>query len=54
MNIHDFDEYDREQLEKAKQILLKVYEYHYGDGKMNMKLNRLATIIHKINELLEM
>lgn len=54
MNIHDFGDYDREQLEKAKQILLKVYEYHEPDGAIRTKTNRLATIISKIDELLKM
>ena len=51
MRKHDFDEYDREQLKKAEELLLKVYEYHYGNSHMKLKLNRLATIISKITEL---
>lgn len=54
MNDHDFTQYDRQQLESAKQILLRIYEYHDGDGKMQEKINRLATIIYKIDTLIKM
>lgn len=54
MLYNDFREYDREQLEQAKKLLLKVYEYHYDNGEMRMKTNRLATIISKIDEVLKM
>lgn len=48
---HEFGEYDLEQLEKAKNHLMKVYEYHYGDSKMKSQLNRLETIIIKLEYL---
>lgn len=51
MRKHDFDQYDHDQLEKAKQLLIKVYEYHYGDSKMQSKVKRLETIIAKLETL---
>lgn len=51
MNKHTFDAYDMEQLDKAKQILEKVYEYHYGDSLMRGQVKRLETIIKKIEHL---
>jgi hypothetical protein len=49
--LHDFDEYDEMQFSKAKDILNRIYEYHYGDSHMRGKLNRLYTIITKIEQL---
>lgn len=46
-----FDSYDLEHIEKAKQLLTKVYEYHYGDSKMRREILRLETIIAKIQFL---
>lgn len=51
MRKHYFDHYDQDQLEKAKQLLMKVYEYHYGDSKMRSKIKRLETIIAKLETL---
>lgn len=51
MRLHDFDEYDELQFAKAKDILNRIYEYHYGDSYMRGKLNRLNTIITKIEQL---
>lgn len=51
MRKHRLDKYDKEQLEKAKQLLIKVYEYHYGDSYMKSEVNRLDTIIAKIEFL---
>ena len=48
-----FDEYDKIQFQKARDILNKVYEYHYGDSYMRGELNRLNTIITKIEQLEE-
>ncbi len=48
---HRFDGYDREQLKKAKELLTKVYEYHYGDSYMKSEVKRLETIIAKIEFL---
>jgi hypothetical protein len=47
-----FDPYDLEHIEKAKQLITKVYEYHYGDSKMRGEVRRLETIIAKIDFLL--
>lgn len=50
-NHHSFGKYDQEQLEAARKLLLKVYEYHYGDSHMRKQLGRLETIINKLDEL---
>lgn len=47
----EFDHYDHDQLEKAKQLLIKVYEHHYGESKMRNKIKRLYTIIIKLETL---
>lgn len=51
MRIHDFDEYDEMKFKEAKDILNRIYEYHYGDSYMRSKLNRLNTILKKIEQL---
>lgn len=48
----DFVEYDHNLLEKARRLLIKVYEYNFGDPKMKSKVKRLETIIKKLEELL--
>ena len=48
----DFDKYDHDLLEKARRLIMKVYEYNYGDPKMKSKVKRLETIINKLEELL--
>lgn len=50
-NPHVFEEYDLEQLAQANKLLLKVYEYHYGDSHMRKELSRLETIIKKLEAL---
>lgn len=50
-NPHAFEEYDLQQLEAARKLLVKVYEYHYGDGYMRKELSRLKTIIEKLEAL---
>lgn len=54
MRKHDFDEYDREQLKKAQELLEKVYVYHYGDSYMRNKIKRLETILAKLEALQNM
>lgn len=48
---HELGEYDLKMLEQAKQLVLKVYEYHYGDSYMRKEIRRLETIISKIDSL---
>ena len=48
---HAFGEYDLEQLEAARRLLLKVYNYHCGDSYVRKELGRLETIINKIDTL---
>ena len=50
-NPHTLGEYDQQQLEAAKQLILKVYNYHYGDSYMRKELGRLETIIAKLEAL---
>ena len=50
-NPHVFGEYDLQQLEQAKKLLSKVYEYHYGDSYMRKELGRLKTVINKLEDL---
>ena len=52
--IHKFDECDFEQMQKARELILKVYEYHYGDSKMQSEIKRLETIISKLDYLIEL
>lgn len=49
---HEFDEYDLDQMEKARKMLIKVYEFHYGDSRMRSQLKRLETVIGKLDNLL--
>lgn len=46
-----FGEYDMNLLEEAKKLLIKVYEYNYGEPSMKSRVNRLETIISKIDIL---
>ena len=48
-----FDEYDREKLWKARQLILEVYEYNDGTNKMRNEVKRLETIISKIDYLIK-
>lgn len=50
--IHHLDEYDKEQLKKAKAIIEKIYFYHYGDSYMKSEITRLETILQKIEYLI--
>ena len=53
MNKQGLGEYDKLQLEKAKELVTKVYEYHYGDSKMRSEIKRLETVISKIESILK-
>ena len=46
-----FSEYDQDKLQKAKRLLIEVYEYYYGVPGMRQELNRLDTIISKLEIL---
>ena len=48
---HTLGEYDLKLLEEARQLIFKVYEYHYGDSQMRKQISRLETIISKIDSL---
>lgn len=52
MNRHTIDEYDITLLREAKQRIMVVYTYHYGDSKMRTEIRRLETILNKIDQLL--
>ena len=46
-------EYDRRTLRGAKQRILVVYEYNYGAPNARRVVNRLETILKKLDELLK-
>lgn len=48
---HELTEYDLELLREARELIFKVYEYHYGDSKMRKEICRLETILNKIESL---
>ena len=52
MRLHRLDEYDKEQLKKAKDLIEKIYNYHYGDSYMRSEIKRLETILSKIEHLI--
>ena len=52
MRKHEFNEYDFEQFEKARKHLMEVLNYHYGDSYMRSEVNRLETIIKKLDYLI--
>ena len=49
---HELGEYDRDKLKNARRDILSVYEYHFGDSYMRSEIQRLETIIRKIDHLL--
>lgn len=50
--LHKLGNYDRDQLKKARDLIEKVHTYHYGDSYMKSEINRLETIIEKIDYLI--
>ena len=50
---HELGEYDKQKLLEAREIILKVYEYHSGDSYMRNETKRLETIIAKIDYLIQ-
>ena len=46
-----FDNYDMEKLAKAKRLLMEVLEYNEGGTRMKRKVDRLTTIIIKLEVL---
>ncbi len=51
---HNLSEYDKRKLQDARDIILKVYEYHSGDSYMRKETKRLETLISKIDVLIQM
>lgn len=51
MSVNNFEKYDLQKMEEAKQELKKIYEYYYGAPGMSKKLKKLETIINKIEKL---
>lgn len=47
-----FDRYDTIRLEKARELLDSVYEYNWGDTHNRDGVNRLGTIINKLDYLI--
>lgn len=54
MEHNKFQQYDYDKMEKAKQLLMDVLNYHYGNPRMKSKVNRLETIIIKLEMLQNM
>lgn len=50
--MNTFDEYDAERLKLARKDLYRIFESHFGDPSLRRELNRLSTIIRKIDVLL--
>lgn len=48
-----FDRYDTIHLEEARELLYAVYEYNFGDTHNRSGVNRLATIIAKLDYLID-
>lgn len=51
-NLNIFDDYDNEKLIKAKQLLIEVYNFNYATPNGRKSINRLETIISKLNALI--
>lgn len=47
------EEFDLQKLQKAKKLIIEVYEYYYGAPRMGKEVRRLETIMNKIDYLLE-
>ena len=54
MDAKGFSQYDHDKMERAKQLLLDVLNYNYGDSRMTRKIKRLETIIIKLEVLQNM
>lgn len=50
---HKLGEYDRQQLKKARDLIMGVFTYHYGDSYMRTEIRRLEAIISKIDLLID-
>lgn len=48
-----FDEYDRNKLERAKELITEVYEFNYGAPRFSEETKKLETIIRKIDSILQ-
>ncbi len=51
--LHSLEPYDIHKLKLAKDTVQKVYEYHYGDSYMRKEVDRLYTIVKKLEEIIE-
>lgn len=51
MEANNFSQYDYDKMEKAKQLLIDVLNYHYGNPRLTRKIKRLETIIIKLEIL---
>ena len=54
MDFHKLGEYDKKKLKEARDIIEKVYCYHYGDSYMRKEITRLETILAKIDYLIQL
>lgn len=48
-----FDEYDKIKLEKAKKLIVEVYEYNYGAPHSSKETQKLETIIKKLDAIIK-
>ena len=46
--------YDRKKLLEARRLVFEVYGYYYSSPNSRVICGRMATIIHKLDELLTM
>lgn len=49
-----FDEYDTEMIKLSRKVLFMVYEQNFGDPSLRCEIDRLATIIGKIDQLMNL
>lgn len=49
-----FDEYDTERIKLSRKVLFMVYEQNFGDPSLRRELDRIATIIGKIDQLMNL
>lgn len=48
-----FDDYDTEKLKKAFKLINEVYDYNYGVPNSKQSINKLETIIKKLDILIK-
>lgn len=54
MKEFSLDENDKKLLEEARGLILEVYEYHRENSCLKNELNRIETILNKLDYLLKL